>query len=293
MRLVSLSVALSIVFLSAAAHAATWPAGAAFLGYAEERWSLWIVRPGEQKPTLISDVSEEPTDFAYSQAQAEVVYLDIQGRLWRLSLDSGTSQLLLESQDDAFAQPAYSEQDNRIFLVRLKGGASEETSIVALNSHGNPGFAPVISQRSSQFDPAHQGDLLYYAQVACVKDCGRIIQDIWRRNLASGRSEQVTRVNAIAKEPTPSPDGRWIYFSSNKAGQYHLWRVSADGAEYQQLTEGNVADTNPAVDKEGNVYFIRRSPLGTEVRRWSPNGIDQQIALPPGVSDIRSLKVAR
>ena len=35
----------------------------------------------------------------------------------------------------------------------------------------------------------------------------------------------------------PSPDGRWVVFSSNRAGMQNLWKVSIDGGEPVRLTD--------------------------------------------------------
>ena len=126
----------------------------------------------------------------------------------------------------------------------------------------------MVTQRSAQFEPYfHAPDTLYYANVLCTEGCGRVIQEIWRKNLVSGQAEQLTLMNAIAQQPVVSPDGKWLVFSSDKAGNFHLWRMELATRRVEQLTAGRVTDISPAVDGNGEVYFIRRSRDGTRLMR--------------------------
>jgi Tol biopolymer transport system component len=33
-----------------------------------------------------------------------------------------------------------------------------------------------------------------------------------------------------------SPDGKWIYFSSNRSGEFNIWKMPAAGGEPEQVT---------------------------------------------------------
>src|SRR6185295_6273390 len=84
--------------------------------------------------------------------------------------------------------------------------------------------------------------------------------DIW---IVSKRGEwtRVTSGGAWDREPAWTPDGSAIVFSSDRAGNYDLWRVAVgpSGAlgEPQQLTTSPLPDGQPTVGRAGQVYFIR------------------------------------
>jgi len=81
----------------------------------------------------------------------------------------------------------------------------------------------------------------------------------------------------MARQPAISQEGQWLYLSSNKAGNFHVWRVSLETRRYELLTEGKVSDINPALDQQGNLYFIRHTPTGTALMRLRTDGTLQTL----------------
>jgi Tol biopolymer transport system component len=149
---------------------------------------------------------------------------------------------------------------------------------------------PVVTQRSAQFEPYfHAPRTLYYSNVHCTIGCGKIIQEIWRKDLISGEAEQITLLNAIARQPVIS--GQWLYFSSNKAGNFHIWRMSLETGRYERLTEGRVTDINPALDRQSNLYFIRHTPTGTALMQRRTDGTLQ--TLPKTLENFRDLEISQ
>ena len=49
-----------------------------------------------------------------------------------------------------------------------------------------------------------------------------------------------------------SPDGRWVYFSSNAGGRFHIWRQRAKGGEPQQITSGPTEEEGIAMAADGH-----------------------------------------
>src|SRR4051812_18283229 len=66
--------------------------------------------------------------------------------------------------------------------------------------------------------------------------------DVWVVS-KSGDWTRITSGGAWDREPAWSPDGQSIVFSSDRAGNFDLWSVSAGGgAEPKQLTTSPLAD---------------------------------------------------
>jgi Tol biopolymer transport system component len=51
--------------------------------------------------------------------------------------------------------------------------------------------------------------------------------------------------------PTWSPDGKWIAFHSNRAGDFDVWAMPASGGEAVQVTSGPKSDMRPAWSPDG------------------------------------------
>src|SRR2546428_4024066 len=61
--------------------------------------------------------------------------------------------------------------------------------------------------------------------------------DIWTINRDGGEQRQLTNNSFSDVYPRVSPDGRYIFFTSNRSGSTHVWRMNADGSNQVQLTK--------------------------------------------------------
>ncbi len=63
--------------------------------------------------------------------------------------------------------------------------------------------------------------------------------DIWTLPAENGSPRNLTRTSGVAeREPSWSPDGRWIAYFSDATGEYELFVTQSDGkGETRQLTE--------------------------------------------------------
>ncbi|WP_400080535.1 PDZ domain-containing protein [Winogradskyella sp. R77965] len=60
--------------------------------------------------------------------------------------------------------------------------------------------------------------------------------DIWVSELNSSGAKRITSASAVESNPYFSPDGKWIAFSSNRAGSNNVYIVSKNGGEPKRLT---------------------------------------------------------
>ena len=141
------------------------------------------------------------------------------------------------------------------------------------------------------FSPARDQVNAPTDRLVCAVGVGEITWELWRRDEASERQEQLSLANAVSRQPVTA-DGQWLYFSSNRAGHYHIWRMRAEvGAAAEQLTAGEVHDTDPAPLKDGSVYFIRHTPDAANIMLRRVDGSLDTVTLPAGVQDVRDLEI--
>ena len=172
----------------------------------------------------------------------------------------------------------------------MENSDSADADIYAVNMTTLEQF-PVVVQPLSQFDPYVIGNDIYYSNVTCVVDCGHVIQEIWKKSLITSRAEQITLLNSVSRQPVLNRARSWLYFSSNFSGNFHIWRQNLENGITEQLTSGNVTDTNPRLDSADNLYFIRRTPDGSLLMKRNTKGDHRSVPLPSGVSDIRDLEI--
>jgi len=79
--------------------------------------------------------------------------------------------------------------------------------------------------------------------------------EIWMADLDGSAARQVTRDGVNAENPTATPDGQWIVYSSGNPEKAGLWKVRPDGTDVTHLVKGRV--TIPEVSPDGRHAVFR------------------------------------
>jgi len=94
---------------------------------------------------------------------------------------------------------------------------------------------------------------------------------IWTVPAAGGAAKRITDLFNDARQPSWSPDGKWITFFGYRDGGYDIWAVAPDGSNQHKLTWGPFDDREPAWSHDGTrVAFSsdRGDPLGSDYNIW-------------------------
>ena len=119
--------------------------------------------------------------------------------------------------------------------------------------------------------------------------------DIFAQQSPGGRWMHLTTGIAWDRDPAWTHDGSAIVFSSDRSGQYALWRmkVNADGTAGtpERITNSSEPESSPSLAPDGTIAFARgegnssriwiRSPDGTEKRFASRESAELSPALSP------------
>ena len=252
-----------------------------FIALVKESWQ--IVHCKEQECKIIKS-EQEPRTYDYDFNSGAVVYV-ASDKSVRTIID-GNESIILESQKDAYTQPLFIENGKKIMIVKLINGNSKKTEIISINLLGK-NHKLLHYQHSTALDPySKDGKEIYYANVSCVEGCGHIIQEIWKKDINSGQAEQITMLNSISHQPTT--DSKYLYFSSNQKGNYHIYRVSLEDSFVKQLTFGSVTDGFPIASND-ELFFIRR--VNNKVQIMKLNRDLELKTLLYSYKKIRNLKV--
>ena len=141
------------------------------------------------------------------------------------------------------------QNNSGLFLLDLGSGQTRQVSVKI------PGARESIRPRMVDVsDSISAGGLSSTGKRVAVEARG----DIWTLPADKGKPRNLTHSNGVAeRDPSWSPDGRWVAYFSDASGEYELTLTQSDGrGETRQLTQ----------DTEGYKY----QPV------WSPNS--EQIA---------------
>ncbi|MCM3902463.1 MAG: winged helix-turn-helix domain-containing protein [Pyrinomonadaceae bacterium] len=101
------------------------------------------------------------------------------------------------------------------------------------------------------------GEVGWLDEIAWTPD-GRIVyrsndggeSDIWVMDADGGSRIRLTVQARVSRGLAVSPDGRYVIFSADQAGRFHVWRVGIDGGGLKRLTEGD-GEIYPQVSPDG------------------------------------------
>ncbi len=94
--------------------------------------------------------------------------------------------------------------------------------------------------------------------------------DLYRIRTAGGDEQRLTSDPAHDDGSDYSPDGRWIYFNSDRAGGGgNIWRIPADGGgpndeKAERITNDALEDWFPHPSPDGSKLLFLSFPAGTK-----------------------------
>jgi ABC-type uncharacterized transport system permease subunit len=188
--------------------------------------------------------------------------------------------------------------DQGIVMVKLVDGKSRDTQLIEIGNQSKT--KTLLKQASAQFHPFRYKNYLYYAHVSCRMECSPLIQEVWRKDLTSGKTEQLSLLNAVSYLHSIDGAGQYGFLSSNKNSFYHIARMNLKTHNVTWLTEGQVTDSFPSIADNGDLYFIRHMATGSKLMMLEKKYIQsnkiteqsyKQISLPKEIQKVRYLEL--
>jgi hypothetical protein len=173
------------------------------------------------------------------------------------------------------ASPAWSPNGTKIAFASRRTGRWQ---IFLMNEDGT---SQVNISNSSADDrlPAwsFNGASIAFTRVALPLPS---VEKIWTMTSTGGSQTQVTTGVGNDERPTYAPDNSSIAFSTDRDGNWEIYKIPASGGTATRLTNNTAADTNPAWSPDNSAVAFASDRGGT-TRIWatSPDGsIQTQIS---------------
>jgi Tol biopolymer transport system component/predicted Ser/Thr protein kinase len=171
---------------------------------------------------------------------------------------SGTGAALVFAQTDS-ATGDSSGALARVILKSVRSGR-ERTLFWASN------LFPTIggSKQYASFDVLGPGRLVF----------DEMPQRMNLREVTLGSPPRAERILSAGssrdRQPTVSPDGEWLLFSSNRSGNLDLWTFSLRTGALRQITDDPAQDWDPAFTPDGK-HILWSSDRGGNLEVWIAN----------------------
>lgn len=93
----------------------------------------------------------------------------------------------------------------------------------------------------------------------------------------SGVEHLVGPKDAVCTTAAWSPDGKWIYLSTNQGGSFHIWRQRFPSGEPEQVTSGPTEEEGIAMASDGNSFITSVGTTAVTIWIHDKNG-DRQLS---------------
>ena len=95
--------------------------------------------------------------------------------------------------------------------------------------------------------------------------------DLWTMNEGDAEAKPLTSDAFFDTHPAAAPDGGFIVFASDRAGEgtSHLFRMNADGSQIRQLTFGEGFEYSPDISPDGNWIIYQAVGFDAAKADWT------------------------
>jgi len=224
----------------------------AYLAVTKGYWEVWTAKPDGSAARQVTRSATDKSRVSWfpdgktllvSRNDGVVLRVDAGGVETRIPLEQYPvvdAALSPDGQQLAFSFSTAID-GNDLWLARIDGGAAQK----------------LATMNSLQHEPAWSADgqSLYF-----LSGDGGQAHDIWKLSLASRNTEQLTVGNLYHFDVAPCAEGALV-FSSNRSGNYELYRQRADGT-VEQLTDDPALDAKPTCAPDGAALIFESSRGG-------------------------------
>ena len=183
--------------------------------------------------------------------------LNSDSKLWRLPVSGGQPQLIPMGSVEAINNDHGISPDGKLLVVSARGGPMYTLPITG----GEPTkVSPQIPSYYHGWSPDGR-TLAYVARTTTA-------YDIYEIGVGGGEPARLTCDPGHDDGPDYSPDGKWVYFNSDRKGGGHIFRVPASGGGTedrlaQQITFDEQVDWFPHPSPDGKWLVLLSYRPGT------------------------------
>ncbi|MDR2637092.1 MAG: Tol-Pal system beta propeller repeat protein TolB [Zoogloeaceae bacterium] len=218
--------------------------------------SVFLTTPSQARAAghRIADVIYEKLIGERGIFSTRIAYVVKAGGRYSLQIadsDGQNAQTALVSKEPIIS-PAWSPEGGRIAYVSFEN----KKPIVFVHSLATGKRQVVANFKGSNSAPAWSPDGSQLA-IVLTKDGGN--SQIYLINAAGGAPRRLTSSGGIDTEPQFSPNGAFVYFTSDRGGSPQIYRIATGGGVAERITFEGSYNVSPRLSPDGkSLAFITR-----------------------------------
>ena len=219
---------------------------------------------------VINTMPDVPTtghSFPALSADGSKIAFSANGGIWVVNND-GTNPNLISFEGDT--QPAWSPDGTKIAFSSVRTGVPQIFTITPIGTEvTNISNNPTGSDRMPTFSPDGSKIAFQRTPTSGINPVGKI----WTMNANGSAQMQITLGLGNDERPTYSPDGMTIAFSTNRDGNYEIYKILAVGGVATRLTNNAASDRNPSWAPDNSaIAFGSDRNAGLKIWAIAPDG---------------------
>ncbi len=191
------------------------------------------------------------------------------GDIWVMNSD-GTNQNGVTCCSNPDSDPAWSPDGSRIAFSRMVGGVSQIFTITPIGTDEvNISNNPLVNDRHPAWSP--DGTKIAFQRTPnALNPVGKI----WTMNADGSGQMQITLGLGTDERPSYSPSGADIAFSTNRDGNFEIYRTPAVGGVVTRLTNHAASDRDPSwAPDDSSIAFASDRNAGLKIWAITPTGL--------------------
>ena len=219
---------------------------------------------------VINTLPDVPTtghSFPALSADGSKIAFSANGGIWVVNND-GTNPNLISFEGDS--QPAWSPDGTKIAFSSTRTGVAQIFTMTPIGTDvTNISNDPNGQDRMPTFSPHGMKIAFQRTPTSGLNPVGKI----WTMNASGSGQTQITLGLGNDERPTYSPDSMTIAFSTNRDGNYEIYKILAVGGVATRLTNNAASDRNPswAADNSAIAFGSDRNS-GMKIWAIAPDG---------------------